>query len=592
MQMSIGYSRVLHVNLSTGKSNVINFDSRARHIGGSGLAAALYEAYGTPAGPCDALDEPLIFAIGPLTGAFPVMTKVVCAFRSPYTEQWAESHAGGRLGLSLRFSGYDALMITGRAPSLSALVVGARSIEIKDVHYLRGRGVFGTGRELRRLGKSASGHRSTLRIGPAGENGISYACINVDSFRHFGRLGAGAVMGGKNLKGIVVLGDGSYSLPEDAKAFNNLYKKIFTEVTTTSMMQKYHNLGTPENLEPLNAMQALPWRNLQATTDPAISTVTGAAIAENFLLRKSACAGCPVGCIHIANLRMQFGDDHEYLYKQVSYDYELIFAQGTMLGLSDPQEILPILDETESCGLDCMSSGVALAWATEALEKGVITEAETLLPLAFGTYKPYLEALRHLTKGTNEFWQALGKGTLYAAKHYGKGSEDYACVLGGQEMAGYATGEAYYVSHALGFRHSHLDSGGYSFDQSDKDKNVDKTTKFLVDDEHGRVLLNCMVGCMFARKVYSAGVLQEALTVMGFKDVALNLEQAGRNMQALRWKLKFATGYVPEAQAIPQRFMDVRNWKGQVDPVYLEALRTKYAQALRNMAESAVTSPQ
>lgn len=585
MLMNSEYSRVLHVNLSTGKSTVLHFDSRARHIGGSGLAAALYEAYGKPSGPCDDPDEPLIFAIGPLTGAFPVMTKVVCGFRSPYTGQWAESHAGGRLGLSLRFSGYDALMLTGRAPSLSALVVGARGIEIKDVHYLRGRGVFGTGRELRRLGKSASGHRSTLRIGPAGENGVRYACINVDSFRHFGRLGAGATMGAKNVKGIVVLGDASYPLPENSKAFSKLYKDIFAQVTTTSMMQKYHNLGTPENLEPLNAMQALPWRNLQATSDPAISTVTGEYIAEKHLLRKSACAGCPVGCIHIANLRLQFGDDHEYLYKQVSYDYELIFAQGTMLGLSDPQEILQVLDETESCGLDCMSSGVALAWATEALEKGVITEAETLLPLRFGDFKPYLEALRHLTKGSNEFWQMLGKGALVAAQHYGKGSEAYACVLGGQEMAGYATGEAYYVSHALGFRHSHLDAGGYSFDQSDKAKDPAKTTQFLIDDEHGRVVLNCMVGCMFARKVYSLSVLQEALSAAGFDAVAQNLEQAGRDMQALRWKLKFASGFVPEEQVIPQRFMEVRNWKGQADPVYLQALREHYTAALRTMLE-------
>lgn len=585
MLISTESSRVLHVNLTTGKSTVIDFDSRARHIGGSGLAAALYESYGDPTRAYDDPDEPLIFAIGPLTGAFPVMTKVVCAFRSPYTGQWAESHAGGRLGLSLRFSGYDALMITGRVERLSALVVGARRIEIKDVHYLQGRGVFGAGRELRRLGRSASGHRSTLRIGPAGENGVSYACINVDSFRHFGRLGAGAVMGGKKLKGIVILGDGSYSLPENAKGFGKLYKDIFTEVTTTSMMQKYHNLGTPENLEPLNAMQALPWRNLQATSDPGISTITGAYIAEQHLLRKSACAGCPVGCIHIANLRLQFGDDHEYLYKQVSYDYELIFAQGTMLGLTDPQEVLQVLDETESCGLDCMSSGVALAWATEAMEKGIVSEAETLLPLKFGDFKPYLTALRHLTNGVNEFWRALGKGAMAAAKLYGKGSEDFACVLGGQEMAGYATGEAYYVSHALGFRHSHLDSGGYSFDQSDKAKDPVKTTQFLIDDEHGRVLLNCMVGCMFARKVYAPAVMQEALSVMGFDALAQNLDQAGRDMQALRWKHKFATGFVPEEQVIPKRFMEVRNWKGQADPVYLESLRQHYTAALRGMLD-------
>ena len=512
------------------------------------------------------------------------MTKVVCGFRSPHTGQWAESHAGGRLGLSLRFAGYDALMITGRAPVLSALEIASRGIDIHDVHYLRGRGVFGTGRELRRIGRKGSGHRSTLRIGPAGENMLSYACINVDSFRHFGRLGSGAVMGSKNLKGVVVVGDGSYSLPADAKAYSALYKDIFTEVTTTKVMRKYHDLGTPANLESLNELKALPWRNLQATSDAAIRTVTGEYIADNFLLRKSACAGCPVGCIHIANLRQQFGDDHEYLYKQVSYDYELIFAEGTMLGLSDPQDILPVLDETESCGLDSMTTGVALAWATEALEKGVITEAEeTLLPLRFGEKDGYLKAIRHLTGGVNEFWRTLGRGgAMAAAKKYG--GEDFACVLGGQEMAGYATGEAYYVSHALGFRHSHLDAGGYSFDQSDTAKDVTKTTNFLVQDEQGRVVLDSMVGCMFARKEYSMDRLRECLSVAGYRNVADALDEAGAAMQALRWKLKFATGFVPEEQRIPQRFMDVENWKGRADHDYLARLRAAYTRELRRMA--------
>lgn len=576
-------SRVLHVDLSAGRSTVVNFDDRARHLGGSGLAAALYEAYGNPAASAEDPAEPIIFAIGPLTGAFPVMTKVVCGFRSPHTGQWAESHAGGRLGLSLRFSGYDALMITGRAPTLSALVAGSRRIDILDAHYLRGRGVFSAGRELRRLGRGAPGHRSIMRIGPAGENGVTYACINVDSFRHFGRLGAGAVMGGKNLKGVIVLGDGSFALPGEKKSFAKLYKDIFTEVTSTGMMKKYHDLGTPENLEPLNALSALPWRNLQATSDPAIETITGEYLAEKHLLRKSACAGCPVGCIHIANLRQQFADGHEYLYKQVSYDYELIYAQGTMLGLSDAQNILPILDETESCGLDSMTTGVALAWATEALEKGAITEAETLVPLRFGEMRGYLDAIRHIVKGSNEFWRLLGRGTMAAARRYG--GEDFACVLGGQEMAGYATGEAYYVSHALGFRHSHLDAGGYSLDQSAADKDPAKAVDFLVKDEHERVLLTCMVGCLFARKVYSMPRMQEALEAAGFGGAAQNLEAAGEAMRRLRWKHKFATGFAPETQTIPKRFLEVVNWKGQTDAVYLETLKAEYAKAIRALAE-------
>ena len=153
-------------------------------------------------------------------------------------------------------------------------------------------------------------------------------------------------------------------------------------------MRKYHDLGTAENLAALNDKQALPWRNLQQTADPGIEGISGERFAEELLLRQTACAGCPVGCIHMGMLREQFGDEHEYQYRQVSYDYEPIFAVGSMLGISRASEVLTLLDEVEAVGVDVMSAGVALAWATEALEKGVVSREETLVPLSFGDCAP------------------------------------------------------------------------------------------------------------------------------------------------------------------------------------------------------------
>lgn len=576
-------SRVLHVDLETGSSRVLNFEGRPEHIGGSGLAAALYDTYGLPDAPALDPRQPVIFAIGPLSGFFPLMSKVVCGFRSPYNGQWAESHAGGRLALSLRFAGYDALMITGVARTLTCLVVGARRLEMHDVHYLRGQDVFTSGKYLRRYGKDASGHRSTVRIGPAGERGVTYACANVDSFRHFGRLGAGAVLGSKNLKAIVVLGDSGIELPE-GKDYPALYRDIYQSVTGTAMMQKYHDLGTAENLLALNELKALPWRNLQATSDPEIDGISGERFAEQLLLRQTACAGCPVGCIHIGLLRQQFARDHEFLYKQVSYDYEPIFAQGSMIGLINASDVLALLDETEKLGLDCMSAGVALAWATEAFAKGIISEKETLVPLEFGNAANYVAALHHLSNGASEFWIALGKGALYAADVYG--GADFACVLG-QEMAGYATGEVYFVSQALGFRHSHLDSGGYAYDQTAKDKDVDKAIAHLLDDEYKRLLINCSVSCLFARKAYPPERLQESLASLGMKAEADAFAESGRGVQALRWALKFRTGFKPEEVRIPKRFTEVVTWKGPIDTVYMDAVRTAYTRELRAMAARA-----
>ena len=132
-------------------------------------------------------------------------------------------------------------------------------------------------------------------------------------------------------------------------------------------------------------------------------------------------------------------------------------------------------------------------------------------------------------------------------------------------MAGYATGEVYFVSQALGFRHSHLDSGGYAYDQSAKDKDVDKAVRHLLDDEYKRLTINCMVACLFARKAYPPERLQEALASLGMRAEADALPESGRAMQALRWSLKFRTGFRPENVRIPKRFTEVVTWKGPMD---------------------------
>jgi aldehyde:ferredoxin oxidoreductase len=186
--------RVLQVDLSTGQKKIAEVDGRNIVAGGSGLAALLFEQHGLANKPWDDSGQPLIFAIGPLTGYFPLMSKTVCAFRSPYHNQYAESHGGGRSALSLRFADYDALVITGRAASPSALMVGSRRIEVKDIHFLWGTDLQVAGKILRRM-FPGSGHRTILRIGPAGERQSPMACITADTYRHFGRLGGGAVMG-------------------------------------------------------------------------------------------------------------------------------------------------------------------------------------------------------------------------------------------------------------------------------------------------------------------------------------------------------------------------------------------------------------
>lgn len=568
--------RVMVVDATSGKGKVVQLDGRDEVAGGSGLAAMLYVRYGRPESPWDDVEQPLIFAIGPLSGFFPLMSKMVCSFKSNYHGEYTESHAGGRAALALRFADLDALVITGRAKRLSCLSIGVNHLQLKEVDFMRGLDAESTGKLVRRMFKTGSGHRTIMRIGPSGEVGSAMACINVDTYRHFGRMGGGAALGAKNIKAIVIEGDTHFAAPK-GKEYGRLYKDIYGKVTATDMMRKYHSLGTAANLKTLNDIKSLPWKNLQQTENPAIATLTGSEFADRTLLRNGACAGCPVGCIHIGFIREKMASDNRYHYHQVAYDYEPIFAAGTMLGVTNCFDVLRILDAMEKAGLDAMSAGVALGWATEATEQGLISARETLTPLAFGDARAYQQAVIHLGRGENEFYRQLGQGTLKAASVYG--GVDFSCVLG-QEMAGYATGELFFAAQTLGFRHSHLDTGAYSYDQKNVDKDVDKAVDFLIADEPGRAFLTSMVACLFARSVYTEEQLAACLDSIGFSGLAGSIADTAEHIRRLRWHVRASTGFDPQNFTIPKRFYSVKTWKGEIDKVYLDRLKHEYGRRI------------
>lgn len=251
------FFRILHFDLTEAKGKIIEEDGRNQVAGGSGLCALLFSRYGHIDLPWDDPKQPLIFAIGPLSGLYPLMSKTVCGFLSSYHGQYTESHGGGRLALAMCFAGLDGIIITGKAKRLSCLHCSARSMGLTDVHFLRGRDANYTGKMIRKISPHSSGHRSILRIGPAGENLSSMACINVDTYRHFGRMGGGATMGAKNLKAIIIEGDEDIPL-ENSKTYLSVFNKVYQQVTATDMLKKYHNLGTAANVSTLNELRCLP----------------------------------------------------------------------------------------------------------------------------------------------------------------------------------------------------------------------------------------------------------------------------------------------------------------------------------------------
>jgi aldehyde:ferredoxin oxidoreductase len=151
-------------------------------------------------------------------------------------------------------------------------------------------------------------------------------------------------------------------------------------------------------------------------------------------------------------------------------------------------------------------------------------------------------------------------------------------------MAGYATGEAYYVSQALGFRHSHLDSGAYGFDQTEKGQDVEKAVDFMLEQENYRNILCSMCGCLFGRKAYSLQNIARACRALGMDTDEQSLRRAGKRIQAKRWELKLRSGFSPADISIPKRYLEVENFRGKTDPDYLERLKKAYALEIEKMA--------
>ncbi|MGQ9632539.1 MAG: aldehyde ferredoxin oxidoreductase N-terminal domain-containing protein [bacterium] len=570
-----GYIKVLGIDLTSRTIEVTRREDLMDYLGGSGVATKLLEEnIRRDEDPLDP-DQPIIFAIGPMTTIFPVVTKVAAAFKSPLTGNFGESHAGGRLGMAMLFAGYDAIVIKGKSKRPVYLSISPNDVSFNDATPLWGMRVLEAGRILRELEtKIGGGKRSIIRIGPAGEACVRFASVNVDTYRHFGRLGLGATFGSKNLKAIVIGGKRSYEIP-NKKEYNRVYRKIYEMATSSSAMKKYHELGTPQNILPLNDAQSLPTRNLRESQFEGAREISGESFAEELLLRKNTCSGCPVGCIHIGLLRQEFAPGYEYKYTGVSYDYELIYSLGTLLGMGKKEEILALIEAVEEEGLDAISTGVILSWMTEAQERGIIGEPQVGAKLLFGDAEGYLKAIENISKRPNDFYDDVALGLAALSERYG--GEDFALTLGRNEMAGYHTGYAFSLGQAVGARHSHLDNAGYSFDQMTKDYRPEEMVDYLIEEEAERCLLTSLHICLFARKIYGdTELVSEALRSIGIERTPEELGEIGRRIFALKLKVKTENGFKYDQLRFPRRLFETETLHGRMDEEFLRQTLSIY----------------
>ncbi|MFX0087432.1 MAG: aldehyde ferredoxin oxidoreductase N-terminal domain-containing protein [Candidatus Hodarchaeota archaeon] len=590
--MSLIPQDILEIDLTT--ESVKKFskpDLFDKWIGGIGVGINLLQNY--VSNNTDPLSEEnvIIFSIGTLSTFYPIVSKTAAVFRSPLNGDLGESYAGGRLSLAMRFAGLGALILRGRAEKTCIITINNDEVNIRRAGPLAYMYTSTIGRVLRELVPIGPGRRSSIRIGQASENLVKYGNIVVDSFRHFGRLGVGTALGSKRVKAIVVSGEKDIPLdsaPIDRREYLKVYKKIWDLCVKTDIMKKYHVLGTPQSVLPLNEMNALPTKNFTLGRFDHANEISGEKFVESYLGRRIACNTCPVGCIHVAILRERYGMDSPADIHSIAvpYDYEPIYALGSNLMIGNGIELLKLIEESEKLGIDAITLGVVLGWLSEAFEKGIITKEDTNGQLIrFGNLNDYLEVIKRITyRGDDEndiFWIA-GEGLEALIKKYG--GEDFTVKFNNNPPAGYSTGPYSMIGHAIGGRHSHLDNAGYSLDQKTFGKRPSpKDAIFkLVKEEEWRNVLNSLVICLFARNLFTPSIVLDCFKALGIEKSEKDLLDLGLEIQQLRIKSKINFGFKYESlrEDLTQRILNMPTAHGQLSFEEMSSLLDSYYELL------------
>jgi len=425
--------KILNVDLSKRSIKVESTDEKIakKYIGGKGYALYLLYQILKEKKDIDAFggENVLIFATGPGTGVvgFPSPGRYhVMALKSPLTGSIGSGNSGGSWGPSLKFAGFDAIIIKGISKEPVYLEIVDGKAELKDAAQLWGKNTFDTCRILKE-GKNAS----VACIGPAGENKVLLSCIINDEHRAVGRTGLGAIMGSKKLKAIAVSGDNKVEVakPEEYKKVSkNCLEKLRKNHVTGEALPAY---GTAILVNIINGVGALPFKNWQTGYNKEADKISGETMSKEYLIKKKACWGCVIACGRVTKVAK---GPYQVPYSE-GPEYESIWALGNDTGVMDFGAVIKANHICDELGMDPISLGSTIACAMELNEKGYIKEEELQgIDLKFGNAAALVELVEK-TAYKDGFGKYLALGSKKLAEKFG--APDLSMTVKGLEMPAY-----------------------------------------------------------------------------------------------------------------------------------------------------------
>jgi aldehyde:ferredoxin oxidoreductase len=422
-------AKILRVDLSTGSIEVEQLSEEFYRLYPGGKALAGYillnemPAHTEPFAP----QNRLVLANGLLTGA-PVSTatRYVASARSPLTNGYGESEAGGFWGPELKMAGFEAIVLKGRAPEPVYLWIHDGEAEIRPAGHLWGQK---TG-EVQELIRAELGDNKirVLQIGPAGENLVRFAGISND-LRHFnGRNGIGAVMGSKNLRAVAVRGRTRYqTMAHDSDGLMALGRRLAKQVRGNPLSWSLQDKGTPGITESLNASGILPTRNFRQGAFENVNDIKWEVYEKELLTARRSCYACAVRCkreVSVDGRPSDYGGP----------EYEGLGSLGPNCAVGDIHAIAKANELCNAYMLDSISTGMAISFAMECFEHGLIGLVDTDgLDLRFGNVDAMVTMVEWIAKRQG-LGDLLAEGVLRAADKIGGDAHFFAIHVKGQEL--------------------------------------------------------------------------------------------------------------------------------------------------------------
>jgi aldehyde:ferredoxin oxidoreductase len=427
--MSTSYNlKMLRVNLSEGTIKTEELDEKLakKFLGGRGLGTKILYDEGVATVDPLSPENKLIFINGPLTGAnVPTGGRYMVVTKAPLNNMIASSNSGGVWGARLKYAGYDALIVEGKADAPVYMVIDDDHVEIKDAAALWGK----TSEETEEVLKEEYGkNASVLNIGPAGENLSLLACIINEADRAAGRTGVGAVMGSKNLKAVVCSSKRTVIEPFDKEALRETVAKnlkLLKEngVTGTGLP----TYGTAVLVNIINNVGSFPTKNWQESQFATSEEISGEMLKEKFLVKQGFCHRCPIGCGRVINMNGKIVGGPEY---------EPLWAYGANCGLDDLEAITIANYWANEMGLDAIGAPTTIAAAMELYQKGYITDEDCDgVPLTWGSAEAIIEWTKRMGLASNPLGKLMAQGSYRLCDHYGV--PELSMTVKKQEMPAY-----------------------------------------------------------------------------------------------------------------------------------------------------------